>query len=202
LSSPCLTVSPRGRLRLRRGVLLDRLGCVDCFPSAASAEVSRSWTSRRAAAAPEKDGLIREELAGGVSYAAARQRAAERLAGRALPLLTERNNILGVEYIKALKRLRSSIEPLTVRRDRAFKSASELRRTEAYLGELPVRAAEVFAEEILAGRGPVRRKTRNGRSRQAARHGQGRFRGPPDSGEGLADRFLQAQKLRKPSKVL
>jgi len=173
--------------------LLDRLGCVDCLSFGSECgSLEELDFAAELLLRPEMDGLIREELAGGVSYAAARQRAAERLAGRALPLLTERNNILGGEYIKALKRLRSSIEPLTVRRDRAFKSASELRRTEAYLGELPVRAAEVFAEEILAGRGPVRPE--NLETAVLARlraMGREDFAALPDSGEGLADRFYK-----------
>lgn len=50
----------------------------------------------------------------GIPYAAARQKAVERLAGpEVAAALIEPNNILGVEYLKALLRRNSSIQPLT-----------------------------------------------------------------------------------------
>ena len=65
---------------------------------------------------PELDGLIRAELATGIPYAAARQRAAEKIYGAPLPALSRPNDILGIEYLKSLRRSSSVIEPLTVPR--------------------------------------------------------------------------------------
>ena len=85
---------------------------------------------------PELDGEIRSGLREGLSYAAARQRGAERLRGHALPELTRPNDILALEYLKALKTQKLSVEPLAIPRrgaahdsaeESAFLSASELR---------------------------------------------------------------------------
>ena len=60
---------------------------------------------------------LKTELAEGVSFAAARQRAVEQLAAAEdAALLEQPNNILGVEYCKALLRRNSAIRPLTIRR--------------------------------------------------------------------------------------
>lgn len=61
--------------------------------------------------------VLREELSSGVSFAAARQKAVERLSGAEdAALLAEPNNILGVEYCKSLLRRGSTICPFTVKR--------------------------------------------------------------------------------------
>ena len=79
----------------------------------------------------------------GLSFAACRQAAAETLLGKDVAdLLATPNNNLGVEYLRALDRLGSSISPLTVRREGAgyhelaqetntpaFRSATDLRRS-------------------------------------------------------------------------
>ena len=66
---------------------------------------------------PRLDQLVRRELQEGVSFAAARQKAVERLTSpEAAALLEHANNVLGVEYCKALLRHGSTIQPITVRR--------------------------------------------------------------------------------------
>ena len=59
---------------------------------------------------------MRAELAQGDSFAAARQRAAERLTGADAAILASPNDILGVEYVKALRRQGSAITPLALPR--------------------------------------------------------------------------------------
>jgi predicted nucleotidyltransferase len=82
----------------------------------------------------EMPGLIKEELKTGVSFATARQRAAAKLLGEKAEALKTANNILGVEYIKALKITNSKLDPMAVRRFGAChdsdgnESASGLRR--------------------------------------------------------------------------
>ena len=85
---------------------------------------------------PEMDALIRAELESGLGYPAARQRALETLAGSA-SALTEPNDILAVEYLKALETQEQAMTPFAVCRrgaghdapeDDARPSASFLRR--------------------------------------------------------------------------
>ncbi len=114
------------------------------------------------------DELIRSELRLGLSYAAARQKAALKALGREACILESPNNILGVEYIKALGRLGSGIKPLTFRRigaghdsaelletASASKIRSMLKRGEDAFAYIPPEAAAVLSEEIKRGRAPV-----------------------------------------------
>lgn len=59
---------------------------------------------------------LKAELLKGDSFAATRQRAAEALIGADAAVLESPNDILGVEYCKALRRLGSGIEPLALPR--------------------------------------------------------------------------------------
>lgn len=117
---------------------------------------------------PEMDAIIKDKLSEGISYAAARQAAAEELAGKALPEMKSPNNILGIEYIKALYEQRLPIKPVTVPRIGAghdqmgggdYPSASELRkrlgRGESIFGNMPPACARVLEREMYRGRGPV-----------------------------------------------
>ncbi len=67
-----------------------------------------------------ESGAFREALSAalsdGLSYAAARQRALTAVLGEKAAAIAEPNNILGVEYLKALKRTGSSITPVTIHR--------------------------------------------------------------------------------------
>lgn len=63
---------------------------------------------------------LRELVNGGATFAVCRQQAVEELAGDELgSLLAKPNNNLGVEYIRALNALGSSIEPMTILREGA-----------------------------------------------------------------------------------
>lgn len=117
---------------------------------------------------PEIDGIIRERLTEGIPYAKARQAAVDTLAGEHISVLASPNNLLGIEYIKAIYELRLGLEPVTVKRvgaghdqrgDSAMPSASEL-RARLYAGRdisafIPDEAASVFEREMEQGRGPV-----------------------------------------------
>ncbi len=60
---------------------------------------------------------MRYHLDYGISFPEARQKAVAELAGaRTASLLESPNNILGIEYLKALRRLSSSIQPFTLKR--------------------------------------------------------------------------------------
>lgn len=59
--------------------------------------------------------LLSEKLSEGMSFPKARQAAAEAII-REASVLNEPNNILAVEYIKAIKKLNSKIAPVTIKR--------------------------------------------------------------------------------------
>lgn len=64
--------------------------------------------------------LLEHELAKGVSYPNAREKALLMYLSdirKYANVLSNPNNILGIEYIKALKKLKSEIKPITVKRD-------------------------------------------------------------------------------------
>lgn len=100
-----------------------------------------------------------------LSYAAARQLAAEEALGDSARLLALPNNILAVEYLKAIRALDAPLAPMTVARRGAghdaptegeILSAMELRRRvmrgEGLDARVPAGAAEVYRRERAQGR--------------------------------------------------
>lgn len=69
--------------------------------------------------------LLSIELSSGCSYPKARLNALEKLLKKDLSFLNQPNNILALEYLKALKLTKSNIKPLTIQRESAdFHSTS------------------------------------------------------------------------------
>lgn len=115
---------------------------------------------------------LRQELATGVGFAAARQRAvAALISDEDAALLESPNNTLGVEYCKALLRHHASVRPMTIPRSGAahdadptgeeHASASAIRRALAEgrrnqaLSMMAPTMAVLYQEEEAAGRAPV-----------------------------------------------
>lgn len=67
----------------------------------------------------EYPALLKEQLDRGLSFPAARQRAAEQLLGTDAAVLSRPNNTLGIEYLRALHALGSPIRSVTVKREGA-----------------------------------------------------------------------------------
>lgn len=153
--------------------LLDALGCVDVlsFGSEAGAvaplekAVNHMETERFA-------NLMRYYMGSGSAFPEAQQKALAEIAGSTTAaVLDTPNNTLGIEYIKALRRLGSGIEPFTVKRHGSahdslvplgdIASASYLRRlmTESQwvnaLPFMPAPCASVLSEAASAGRAPA-----------------------------------------------
>ena len=109
--------------------LLDKLGVVD-FLSFGS-ECGDIDTLKKAAEIIdtfEFDLLIDDKLKTGISYPAARtQVIKEHYPELDETLISSPNNILALEYINALNKINSSIEPKTLLRNQSFASASEIR---------------------------------------------------------------------------
>lgn len=151
--------------------ILDALGCVDvlsfgseCGDLEALARVADTLDSDRFSS------LLRYQTGLGISFPEARQKAVAELAGtKTGALLQCPNNTLGIEYLKALRRLGSSITPYTVRRFGAehdemaplgeFASASYLRtliRSDRLLNAvafLPGRPAALLSEALRERQG-------------------------------------------------
>lgn len=75
---------------------------------------------------PQFQALLKEEVQKGLSYAAARQKAAEALLGESAACLSQPNNNLGVEYLRALSYWgRGDVNALTFRRQGAGHDSRE-----------------------------------------------------------------------------
>ena len=171
LELPCpWAVSSAERFAYGAMALLDSLGCVDNVSF--GCECGDAGELREAAALLLDEAFgefLRAELRRGGSFAAARQAALERMSGRSFELLEKPNNILAVEYIKALMRLSSTMEPLAILRHGAghdeavarggLRSASAIRAVLAaggnISGDVPRAAMALYSAAMAAGRGPV-----------------------------------------------
>ena len=152
LSLPWAASSAEGFSRGGVGVL-NALGCVETLAFGSEcADLGRLRAIADLTGDGCFDGLLREALAAGVGFAEARQRALEKLAGEALPELKARNDILAVEYLRALRAQGSPMEPLALPRFGEFPPASALRKKADFLSDLPEGAAEVFRREAALGR--------------------------------------------------
>ena len=124
-----------------------------------------------AAAALESESFaayLRQGLQAGVSFAAAREAAARKLLGEKAAVLAQPNDILGVEYCKAIARQAAALMPLALPRRgvghdggaaEGFASASRIRElliNGACADEfLTPESAAICARERAAGRAPV-----------------------------------------------
>jgi len=65
----------------------------------------------------EADALVREHLGRGLPYATALQRAADSLLGPRSEVFRSPNNLLGIEYLKAIAALGSRLQAFTIKRE-------------------------------------------------------------------------------------
>jgi predicted nucleotidyltransferase len=193
----------------RGGVgLLASLGVVDCLVF--GSECGQTGPLERAAEAlldPGFPAALRAQLEGGAPFAAARQRALAALTDeQTASVLDTPNNILAVEYIRAVYELGLDLGLAAVRREGAahdgpgsgsFRSASELRSRLAAGKDcsafMPDAAAAVFGREAERGRGPVLMQALEpmllSRLRMLPDAEFGRL---PDASEGLGNRLCAA----------
>lgn len=187
--------------------LLDSLGVVDYLSFGSECgSVEPLERIAEALLSPSIDAEIRAEAQTGESYAVVRERVLERRIGEEAKLIETPNNILAVEYIKAIYDLGSRTKPLAVQRKGAghdrtatgrIRSASEL-RTMTAVGKsispyMPREAFAVFERERQQGRGPVLMSQLEGALLSRLRMlGREDFAGVPDATEGLENRLLAA----------
>ena len=151
-------------------------GCVRILAGLGATMMAFGAEAEEPAALEEIAGvLLREDFAGMVkerlqrnprqSFAAARQQTAEELLGRSLPEMKRPNNILAIEYLKAIRELHPGCRPVAVRRAGAEHDSAEqgsilsamALRKRLYGKEdvdrwVPAEAAAVFRREREAGR--------------------------------------------------
>ena len=102
--------------------VLDGLGCIDalCFGSECGNLEHLTSIAHLLSAEPETyRHHLQSSLKNGMSFPAARCHALEKMTGDAYAsqILSDPNNILGIEYLKALKELNSPIVPFTLKRE-------------------------------------------------------------------------------------
>ena len=187
--------------------LLDSLGVVD-YLSFGSVSPTAAPLERAAEALldPAVDAAIRAELPSGDSYAVIRQRVLERFMGEGARVIETPNNILAVEYIKAIYERGSRMEPLATERRGAqhdkpasgrIRSASELRSMTAagkpIAPYMPREAHAVLEREREQGRGPVLMGALETAVLSRLRMlGKADFAAIPDAAEGLENRLAAA----------
>ncbi len=121
----------------RRGVgLLDMLGCTDMLSFGSESGDAELLCAAAAAAENADKEKLSEYMSKGLSYPSALTKALSGSDERMLTALASPNDILGIEYIRAIKRSNSRIKPFAVKRNGArhgekgggtFRSAGEIR---------------------------------------------------------------------------
>ena len=120
--------------------LLNQLGCIDsiCFGSECGDLHLLKEIAQILADEPiEYQTALKQALKEGASFPAARQEALNIYSDKYSEILASPNNILGIEYLKALAKIRSKMEPFTIKRigagyhdmdiDGQFSSATAIR---------------------------------------------------------------------------
>lgn len=147
--------------------LLSKLGVTHLSFGSEAGELEPLETIAQTLLDPAVNGEIKQVLSGDASlpYALARQKALEARLGELSSQLELPNNILAVEYLKAIYELRLDLQPMTVLRfgsghdkegGSGPKSAAELRRMIRKGADIspfiPKEAVQVFAREKQQGR--------------------------------------------------
>ena len=99
--------------------LLNRLGCIDsiCFGSECGDLHLLKEIAQILADEPiEYQAALKQALKEGASFPAARQEALNIYSDKYSEILASPNNILGIEYLKALAKIHSKMEPFTIKR--------------------------------------------------------------------------------------
>jgi len=165
LPSPYALSSAKGFARA--GVyILDSLGVCDIISfGSESGDIVALMEAAGAIVSGEAEAVIIECLGMGLPYASAQQKAADAVLGAKSEIFRSPNNLLGIEYIKAVNELGSALRPVTVARAGGSHdgdsgcSASLIRKSllrgDKPWGYMPQAAAAACAGEIASGRGPV-----------------------------------------------
>ncbi|MBR5156239.1 MAG: nucleotidyltransferase [Clostridia bacterium] len=190
--------------------LIDRLGLVDYLSF--GSECGDIGILKQAACAllkPDFNEQVSVILKSGISYPAAREQAMSDFLGKEYgDLLSEPNNLLGIEYLKSLMLLNSKIEPVTLTRtvshhaasnNENYCSASHL-RTLTEQGKdissfIPADSLAVLNNAIKTGKAPADISKLDSIITYLLRtKSEDELRMLPDVSEGIEKRFIEAAK--------
>ena len=187
--------------------LLDRLSCQTISFGSEAGELNSLSRLAETLSSDEMNDSVRQMLSKkpNMSYAYARQLAVRERCGDLSALLETPNNILALEYLKAIRSLNSGLRAITVRRIGSphdgvggiVQSAAELRcrlqNGDSMIDMLPDAAAEVFMHEEQFGPGrpdPERLETAlMSRLRMLSADD---YEHLPDAADGLGRKLMQA----------
>ena len=191
--------------------ILSALGCVGVLAfGSENGDAAGLQRAAKAVCSPALRPLLRKKLASGIPFAAAREDAVRELfGGETADLLQEPNNILGIEYCKALDRLGSPMRPLAFLRSGSphdaggapdegeFASSSQIRELilngRPFSRLVPPEAGEIYRQEMDAGRAPALLKRAETAVLAKMRcMSRGDFRDLPDVSEGLENRIYES----------
>ncbi len=206
-----LAFSVAGAQTFARGdvSVLGALGMVDMLLFGSECgEISKLQTAAQTLFDPAVESVIHRQMQAGESFAAAREQAVRTLYGTEIAaLLQTPNNILGIEYIRALRELHAEIIPQTVLRAGvphdaaetadAFASGSALRKKieiqEDVTAFLPPPSAEILHAEIMKGLAPALYTKLDIAVLAFLRRAEAKdFEAVPDVSEGIENRILTA----------
>lgn len=132
--------------------LLDRLGVINCLCFGSECDDIHILSELSLALTSESDAfktVLKQQLKAGYSYPKARNNALQSSAPhltKYLDHLHYPNNILGLEYLKALKKRNSRIKPYTISREGSQYHDASLRNT--YSSALAIRESIIQNQEI------------------------------------------------------
>lgn len=187
--------------------ILNALGCETLSFGSESAELDRLESLAAFVVDPETETRIHRRMDGdaSLSYARARQLIAAETPGDTAALLTNPNDILAIEYLKAIRKTGASMQALPIRRKGAgHDSTAEdaccsamqlrqmLRRGEDPSPYIPDTAMAVFQREREAGRKPDVRLMEIALLSRLYRLRPEEFDALPDAGGGAGRRLYQA----------
>ena len=190
--------------------ILSALGCTHLSFGSESGELEGLETLAECLLNPLTLEAVKKRMAAepSLSFAAARQQVLEERLGETAKLIEKPNNILAVEYLKAIYQQNAAMTPLTVKRsgsghDEAgageIRSASELRqllcRGEDVTAHIPETAMAVFRRELEQGRAAVNKKDMELAILSRLRMLDEKvFLALPDGGDGVGQRLYKAAK--------
>ncbi len=135
--------------------LLDRLGIVDCLCFGSECNDLEGLQRIADILSEEPEAyrtLLLDHLKTGLSYPAARQEALSAYMGvrDCSFLLNDPNNILGIEYLKALKKLNSRIRPYTIKRLES--NYHDIRLQSSYSSASAIRSLLAYSSSVISTR--------------------------------------------------
>ena len=187
--------------------LLAAVGCTHLSFGSESGDVETLQTLAREILAPDTQREITAQLQRSpeLSYAMARERVLTEKLGECGSLLSQPNNILAVEYLKAIYKKTYPITPVTVKRigsghdkagEQGPKSASELRglmETGADIStHIPEAALSVYRRERAAGRGRDKAVLETALLSRLRMLDRDVYESLPDGGDGAGARLWKA----------